>query len=63
MRVNLVSLHQKGVEIMIYFDHAATTPLDESVDEDMKPFFTEKFGNPSSIYEIGREAKLFMSVP
>lgn len=42
---------------MIYFDHAATTPVDEKVFEAMKPYFTEKFGNPSSIYKIGREAK------
>lgn len=32
----------------IYFDHAATTPVDPRVVEAMLPFFTEKFGNPSS---------------
>jgi cysteine desulfurase len=38
-------------------DHAATTPVDEEVLKDMMPFFSEKFGNPSSIYKLGREAK------
>jgi cysteine sulfinate desulfinase/cysteine desulfurase-like protein len=32
----------------IYFDNAASTPLDPKVLEAMLPFFTEKFGNPSS---------------
>ncbi len=41
----------------IYFDHAATTPTDPEVVEAMKPFFTEKFGNPSTLYGVGREAK------
>jgi cysteine desulfurase len=42
---------------MIYFDHAATTPVSDSVLAAMKPYFQNKFGNPSSIYSIGREAK------
>jgi cysteine desulfurase len=42
----------------IYFDNAATTPLDSEVLTAMMPFLTEKFGNPSSIYSYGREAKL-----
>jgi cysteine desulfurase len=42
----------------IYFDNAATTPLDPIVLETMMPFFTEKFGNPSSIYSYGRETKM-----
>jgi cysteine desulfurase len=42
----------------IYFDNAATTPLDPDVLEAMLPFLTEKFGNPSSIYSYGRESKM-----
>jgi cysteine desulfurase len=42
----------------IYFDNAATTPLDPQVLESMMPYFTEKFGNPSSIYSYGRETRL-----
>jgi cysteine desulfurase len=42
----------------IYFDNAATTPLDREVLEAMLPYMTEKFGNPSSIYSYGRESRL-----
>ncbi len=42
----------------IYFDNAATTPIDPEVLQEMMPYFTEKFGNPSSIYSYGREARL-----
>ena len=42
----------------IYFDNAATTPLDPLVLEEMLPYFKVHFGNPSSIYSYGREAKL-----
>jgi cysteine desulfurase len=42
----------------IYFDNAATTPIDPEVLDAMMPYFTEKFGNPSSIYSYGRETRL-----
>ncbi|MDA3615421.1 cysteine desulfurase family protein [Polluticaenibacter yanchengensis] len=42
----------------IYFDNAATTPLDKDVLEAMMPYLTEKFGNPSSVYSYGRETRL-----
>ena len=42
---------------VIYLDHAATTPVSPSVVEAMLPYFTEKFGNPSSIYSLGAESK------
>ncbi|SJZ33183.1 cysteine desulfurase NifS [Garciella nitratireducens] len=40
-----------------YFDYAATTPVDPGVLEEMLPYFKDSFGNPSSIYSYGREAK------
>jgi len=39
---------------MIYFDHNATTPLDERVLEAMLPFLSTFYGNPSSLYRQGR---------
>ena len=42
----------------IYFDNAATTPLDPLVLEAMLPYFNVHFGNPSSVYSFGREAKM-----
>jgi cysteine desulfurase len=42
---------------MIYLDNNATTPVDPEVCEKMSWFSKEHFGNPSSIYPIGREVK------
>lgn len=41
----------------IYLDHGATTPLAKEVLEEMMPYLTDKFGNPSSIHSFGREAR------
>lgn len=42
----------------VYFDNAATTPVDPQVVEAMIPFLHTHFGNPSSIYSFGRETRL-----
>src|SRR5262249_48140108 len=42
----------------IYFDNAATTPLDSQVLDAMMPYLTTHFGNPSSIYSYGSETRL-----
>lgn len=42
----------------IYFDNAATTPLDKEVLDAMLPYMTTYFGNPSSIHSYGRETRL-----
>ncbi len=41
----------------VYLDYASTTPTDERVVEAMKPYFSEKFGNPTSFYSFAQEAK------
>ena len=42
----------------VYLDYSATTPLDPRVLDAMRPFFTEGFGNASSIHAFGREARV-----
>ena len=41
----------------VYFDNAATTPMDKTVLEKMLPYLENGFGNPSSIHKKGREIK------
>ncbi len=41
----------------VYLDYAATTPTHPDVVQSMLPFFSESFGNASSLYSYGREAK------
>lgn len=41
----------------VYLDYSATTPVKEDVLKEMIPYFTEKFGNPSSLYDTGLESK------
>ena len=42
---------------LVYADNAATTPVSQTVLNAMLPYYTEKYGNPSSLYAVGREAK------
>ncbi|MGL5151084.1 MAG: cysteine desulfurase NifS [Clostridium sp.] len=42
----------------VYMDYAATTYVKPEVLEEMLPYFTEKFGNPSSFYAVSRECKM-----
>jgi cysteine desulfurase len=41
----------------LYFDYNATTPMDKEVAAAMQPYLGERFGNPSSVHALGREAK------
>lgn len=40
----------------IYMDYNSTTPVDQRVVDEMLPYFTEEFGNPSSIHSFGQDA-------
>lgn len=42
----------------IYLDYAATTPMDKDVLEKMMPYFSQDFGNPSSVHNLGQRAML-----
>src|SRR5690606_20165338 len=41
----------------IYLDYAATTPMRREVREAMRPYFDDRFGNPSSVHRWGRQAR------
>ncbi len=45
-----------------YFDHAATTAVDEEVLREMIPYFSYSYGNPSSAYTIGRQNKMAIHI-
>ena len=45
----------------VYLDYAATTPVDARVLKAMLPYFCEQYGNPSSLYSFGREARQAVS--
>lgn len=45
-----------------YFDHSATTAVDKEVLEAMIPYFSENYGNPSSVYSIGKENKEVVNI-
>lgn len=43
---------------MIYMDHSATTPVKKEVLEEMLPYFTEFYGNPSSVYALSNYSRI-----
>lgn len=45
-----------------YFDHSATTAVDERVLEAMLPYFSDSYGNPSSSYNIGKVNKEVINI-
>ena len=45
-----------------YFDHSATTAVDERVLDEMIPYFTKEYGNPSSLYSIGKSNKEIINI-
>ena len=47
----------------IYLDNAATTKTAQEVVDAMLPYFTESYGNPSSIYELGQRSKELLPKP
>lgn len=44
-------------DVEVYLDNAATTALDDEVVAAMRPYFEERYGNPETVYRLGREAK------
>ncbi len=45
------------MELPVYLDHSATTPVAPAVLEEMLPYFTERFGNASALYSVGMAAR------
>ena len=45
------------MELPVYLDHSATTPVAPEVLEEMLPYFTERFGNASALYSVGMAAR------
>jgi cysteine desulfurase len=46
----------------LYLDHGATTPVRKEVLDSMLPFFSEVFGNPGSIHDLGRQAHNYIQI-
>jgi cysteine desulfurase len=55
-----MSYQASGAKRRIYMDYSAATPVDERVLAAMMPYYTEKFGNPSSLHNAGREPRKVM---
>lgn len=52
-----MSMQPSGAKRRVYADYAAASPVDERVLATMMPYYTEKFGNPSSLHSSGREPR------
>ena len=53
----IIFLFRRNSEMKIYADNAATTSLSKTALDAMLPVYTEMYGNPSSLYSLGQEAK------
>jgi cysteine desulfurase len=53
----MIPLNFKAKRSEIYLDNAATTVIDPSVVDAMQPYLEERYGNPETLYHLGREAK------
>lgn len=60
MRIQYKKRFCERIKNMIYLDHAATTGVHPEVLLEMLPFFKDVYGNPSGIYEFGKDAKEMM---
>lgn len=52
-----MSMQMSGAKRRVYMDYAAACPVDPRVLETMMPYFSDKFGNPSSLHSFGREPR------
>ncbi len=52
-----ISIDKSGTKRKVYMDYAAASPVDERVLSEMMPYFSDNFGNPSSLHSSGRDPK------
>src|SRR5918999_4125772 len=54
---SIVNRGEQGMARRVYLDHNASTPVHPDVVAEMAPYFSEAFGNPSSVHAFGRAAR------